>query len=137
MTVDSLPTLNAILNAISTVFLVAGFIQIKKGNREAHKKLMITALTSSALFLISYLIYHSQVGSLPYPYHDWTRPLYFAILIPHIILAAVMVPFILAAVWFAIKDKFEKHKKIMRWTLPVWIYVSISGVIIFLMLYKL
>jgi uncharacterized membrane protein YozB (DUF420 family) len=96
---------------------------------------MVSALVSSAVFLICYLFYHSQVGSVPYPHHDWTRPVYFTVLIPHIILAAVMSPFILMAVWFAFREQFEKHRKIVRWLWPVWMYVSVSGVVIYLMLY--
>ena len=137
MTVNDLSTVNAILNLISFSLLLIGYKQIKNSNRETHKKVMLSALAISALFLISYLIYHHYVGSVPYPYQNWTRPVYFLILIPHIILAAVMVPFIIIAVWAAFKSNFERHAKIMRWTLPVWLYVSISGVIVYLMLYQL
>lgn len=135
MTVNDLSTVNAVLNIISFTLLIFGYSQIKKGNREAHKKVMLSALTTSALFLISYLIYHRYVGSVPYPHQDWTRSLYFIILVPHITLAAAMVPFILVAVWAAIKSNFERHAIIMRWTLPVWLYVSISGVLVYIMLY--
>jgi len=136
MSISNLPTINAILNGISTVFLILGFIQIRKGNQTRHKNMMISALVSSALFLISYVIYHYSAGSVPYPYHDWTRPVYFIFLIPHIILAAVMAPFILAAVYFAVKGNFTSHKKITRWLWPVWIFVSTSGIVIYLMLYR-
>ena len=135
MNVQELPTINAILNLLSTTFLFIGYLNIKRGNKNTHKKFMILALVSSGLFLICYLIYHSQVGSVPYTHHDWTRPVYFAVLIPHIIFAALMSPFILMAVWFAFREQFEKHRKIVRWLWPVWMYVSISGVIIYLMLY--
>ncbi len=137
MTASDLPTLNAILNCISTILLISGYVYIKKGDKKTHMKFMISALVSSGFFLISYLIYHSIVGSVPYPYHDWTRPVYFIVLIPHVILAAVMSPFILIAVWQALREKFETHRKIVRWLWPVWIYVSISGVVIYLMLYIL
>lgn len=137
MQVTDLPTLNAILNFISTVLLTLGFIQIKKGNQETHKKFMVAALISSALFLISYVIYHYYAGSVPYPYHDWTRPLYFAILIPHVILAALMTPFILYIVWKAFQADFIKHKRMARFVWPVWMFVSVTGVIIYLMLYVL
>lgn len=96
---------------------------------------MITALVTSALFLTSYLIYHFNVGSVPYPLNDWTRPVYFTILIPHTILATVMTPFILIAVWQALKSNFEKHKKIVHWVWPVWMFVSVSGVAVYFMLY--
>lgn len=135
MSVADLPTINALLNGISTIFLTLGFIQIKKGNIANHKKMMISALVSSALFLVSYLIYHYYAGSVPYPYYDWTRPVYFTILIPHIILAAVIVPFILALVWFALGEKFDRHKGLARWVWPVWMFVSISGIAVYLMLY--
>lgn len=137
MAFTDLPTINALLNLICSMLLIAGFIQIKKGNRLLHKKIMIGALITSALFLTSYLLYHYRVGSVPYPYHDWTRPLYFFILIPHVILAALMTPFILTAVWFAFRNDFDRHKKVVRWVWPVWIFVSVSGVAVYLMLYRL
>ena len=135
MSVQDFPTINASLNLLSTIFLLLGYINVRRGNTDTHKKFMVSALVSSAVFLICYLFYHSQMGSVPYPHHDWTRPLYFAVLIPHIILAAVMSPFILMAVWFAFREQFEKHRKIVRWLWPVWMYVSVSGVVIYLMLY--
>ncbi len=137
MNVQDLPTLNAVLNSISAVFLSLGYIQIKKGRREQHRQWMIAALVTSALFLTSYLIYHSQVGSVKYPHYDWTRPVYFAVLIPHIILAAVMTPFILIAVWHAWHARFEKHRRLVRWIWPVWMFVSVSGVVVYWMLYHL
>ncbi len=132
-----LPTLNACLNALSTVFLSFGYLRIRRRQRTSHRRWMSAALISSALFLISYLIYHYNVGSVPFPYHGWLRILYFTILIPHIILAAVMVPFILLAVWHAWKRKFDRHKRLTRWVFPVWMFVSLSGVVIYLMLYHL
>lgn len=96
---------------------------------------MLSALITSILFLTSYLIYHYQVGSIPYPHHDWTRPLYFAILIPHIILAALMVPFIITIVWWAFRENFEKHRRLAKFVWPVWMFVSVSGIIVYLMLY--
>lgn len=138
MSYSDLPTLNAVLNLISSVLLTAGYFQIKKkNNRSLHKKIMIGALITSGLFLISYVIYHFKVGSVPYPYHDWTRKIYFIVLIPHVILAAVMTPFIAIAVGFALRGRFDSHKKLVRWVWPVWIFVSVSGVVIYLMLYRL
>jgi putative membrane protein len=134
---SNLPTINACLNTLSTIFLLLGFIAIKQRKEELHKKFMVGALVSSTLFLVCYLVYHYQVGSVPYPHHDWTRPIYFAILIPHVILAALMTPFIILAVkhaWFA---NYAKHKRIVRWLWPIWMYVSLSGVVIYLMLYVL
>ena len=135
MSVNQLPTLNAILNAIALSLLVAGFIQIKKKNVAKHRNIMLMALAASALFLTSYLIYHSQVGSNPYPYYDWTRTLYFVILIPHIILAALMVPFILVMVFWALRRRFEKHKKLAHFVWPVCVFVSLSGIFVYVMLY--
>ncbi len=137
MNVPLQATLNALLNLLSAFLLLFGYNQIKKRNREGHQKFMWAALVSSALFLISYLIYHYQAGSVPYPYHNWTRVLYFVILIPHVILAAAMVPFILAAVYFAIKQQFDRHTRITKWLWPVWMFVSVSGVVVYLMLYWL
>jgi uncharacterized membrane protein YozB (DUF420 family) len=132
---SDLPTVNAILNAIATIFLLLGYVKIKRRQRIAHQRLMIAAVISSALFLITYLIYHSQVGSVPYPHYDWTRPLYFIILIPHVVLAAVMVPFILLALWHALHQRFEKHRSLTRWVWPVWMFVSVSGIAVYVMLY--
>ncbi|MFZ5981200.1 MAG: DUF420 domain-containing protein [Candidatus Zixiibacteriota bacterium] len=138
MNCSDLPAVNAVLNSIAALFLIGGYIAIKvKHNRTAHKTFMLAAVIISALFLTSYLIYHYHVGAVPYPYHDWTRPVYFAILIPHVILAAVMVPFILAALWLALKEKYVTHVKLVRWVWPVWIFVSLSGVAVYLMLYQL
>lgn len=136
MSVNDLATVNAILNGCATVLLLTGWIYIKrKRDRQTHKRVMIGAVVVSALFLTSYLIYHYYVGSVPYPYHDWTRPVYFAILIPHVILAAVMVPFILIALWWAFTSQFDRHVRVVRWVWPVWMFVSLTGVIIYLMLY--
>ena len=137
MTLSDLPAVNATLNLISAILLSFGFYFIKKGRVPIHKRFMISAAITSALFLITYLIYHYNVGSVPYPYRDWTRPLYFAILIPHVILAGVMTPFILLLLYFALSSKFERHKKLAIWIWPVWIFVSISGIFVYLMLYVL
>lgn len=98
---------------------------------------MLAALVSSGLFLISYLIYHYYVGSVPYPYHDWTRPLYFIVLIPHVILAGLMTPFIFTIVILAFRENFEKHRRLAKIVWPVWMFVSLSGVAVYLMLYVL
>lgn len=135
VTVNDLSHLNALLNGISAVLLMLGFRSIKRGRRDTHKWYMIAALVSSGLFLISYLTYHHYVGSVPYPHHDWTRPLYFTILIPHIILAAVQVPFIIAAVTFALKGNLIRHKRLVRWVFPVWMFVSVSGLVVYFLLY--
>lgn len=137
MSLTDLPALNAVLNGLSTTLLIAGYSAIRRGRRRAHQRFMLSALVSSALFLACYLLYHYAVGSVPYPHHDWTRPLYFSILIPHVILAALMVPFIIAAVMFALRGDFTRHTRLTRWVWPVWIFVSLSGIAVYLMLYQL
>lgn len=137
MSLTDLPALNATLNGLATILLLAGFFAIKSGKQETHKKIMITALCVSAAFLTSYLIYHYNVGSVPYPKHDWTRPLYFAILIPHVLLAGLMTPFIIVAVVHAFRGKFSKHRRLVKWVWPVWMFVSVTGVVVYLMLYQL
>ena len=137
MTVQDLPTLNAVLNLTATVLLTCGYVAIRKQQRQVHRGFMLAALAVSAAFLVSYLIYHEAVGSVPYPYHDWTRPLYFVILIPHIILAALMTPFILYIVVQAFRERFDKHRRLARFVWPVWMFVSVTGVVIYVMLYRL
>ena len=137
MNVADLPALNASLNAISTVLLVTGYVFIRSGDRRKHKACMIAALTTSAMFLTSYVIYHAQVGSVPFKGTGWIRTLYFAVLIPHVILAAAIVPPILITASRGLSAKYDKHKRIARWTLPLWLYVSITGVIVYVMLYRL
>jgi uncharacterized membrane protein YozB (DUF420 family) len=131
----NLPTLNALLNAITAALLIVGRIRIRRGDRDGHRKIMITALVTSVLFLISYSIYHANVGSVPYPYDDWTRPIYFAVLIPHVTLAAVQIPFVIRLVWLALAQSFERHRRLAVFVWPVWMFVSVSGVLIYLMLY--
>lgn len=135
MTIQDLPTLNASLNSISGVLLLSGYIAIKKNKRDLHRNLMISALVVSAAFLTSYLIYHFHVPSKKFPDLGWIKTVYFLILFPHIILAAVMVPMILKTFWHAYKQEWEKHKKIARITFPIWMYVSVTGVIVYMMLY--
>lgn len=136
MTVQDLPTLNASLNSIAGVLLLLGYISIKQGKRDLHRNLMISALIVSALFLTSYLIYHYHVPSKKFPDLGWIKTVYFLVLFPHIILAVVMVPMILKTFWHAYKQEWEKHKKIARITFPIWMYVSVTGVIVYLMLYQ-
>lgn len=130
-----LPTLNAILNGTTVVLLTGGLMAILKGQKALHKKFMIGALLFSLLFLTTYLIYHYQFGSTRFTGQGWIRPLYFFILITHTILAAGIVPMVLLTLYKALKEDFVTHKKIARWTWPIWIYVSLTGVIIYLFLY--
>lgn len=135
MTVQDLPTLNATLNSAAFVLLLSGYIAIKKNQKIIHRNFMIAALCVSAAFLTSYLIYHYHVPSKKFPDIGIMKTVYLLILIPHIILAAVMVPMILKTFWHAYKEEWEKHKKIARLTFPIWMYVSVTGVIIYFMLY--
>jgi putative membrane protein len=137
MSVADLPALNATLNAISTVLLVTGYVLIRRGDRRSHRAFMIAALVTSALFLTSYVIYHAQVGSVPFKGTGWIRTIYFAVLIPHVILAAAIVPPILITASRGLSAKYDKHRRIARWTLPLWLYVSVTGVIVYLMLYQM
>jgi uncharacterized membrane protein YozB (DUF420 family) len=137
MNVQSLPILNACLNATSTAFLLAGLYFIRKGNRRVHRAMMLTALSASVLFLLSYLVYHAQVGSVRFTGEGWIRQAYFSILITHTILAMALP--VLAGVTLvrALRERFDRHRAIARWTLPVWLYVSVTGVVIYVMLYQL
>ena len=137
MSVTDLPAVNATLNTISTVLLITGWVFIRRGERRKHKACMIAALITSALFLTSYVIYHAQVGSVPFTGTGWIRTVYFSVLIPHVILAAAVVPPILITVSRGLSAKYDKHRRIARWTLPVWLYVSVTGVIVYLMLYQM
>lgn len=135
MTVQDLPTLNATLNSIAGVLLLSGYIAIKNDKKILHRNLMISALVVSAAFLTSYLIYHYHVPSKKFPDLGFIKTIYLLVLIPHIILAAVMVPMIVKTFWHAYKQDWDKHKKIARITFPIWMYVSVTGVIVYFMLY--
>ena len=137
MTLRDLPALNATLNAISFIFLVTGYVLIRRGRREAHRNCMVAALITSALFLTSYVIYHFNVGSVPFQKTGWIRMVYFAVLIPHVILAAAIVPLVAITVSRALSRRYDQHRRIARWTLPLWLYVSITGVIVYVMLYQM
>ena len=137
MSLSDLPLLNACLNGLSTVFLTVGYILIRKGRKTGHRNCMIGALTTSALFLASYLIYHYNAGRTVFRDPEWFRPIYLLILLTHTVLAVVIVPLVLMTVTRAIRERFELHKRIARWTWPIWMYVSITGVVIYLLLYQI
>ena len=137
MTVSDLPALNATLNAISGVLLVIGYVFIRRKQWRAHRACMLAAVVMSALFLTSYVIYHAQVGSVPFKGTGWIRTVYFSVLIPHVILAAAMVPPVLITVSRGLSGRYDKHRRIARWTLPVWLFVSVTGVIVYVMLYQM
>ena len=131
-----LPAVNASLNALSTVFLTTGWILIRRRQIERHRLCMLSALATSVLFLTSYLVYHAKVGSVPFPGQGAVRTIYFTILITHVILAATIVPLALVTLSRALARRFDRHRRIARWTLPIWLYVSVTGVVIYLMLYQ-
>jgi len=137
MEIADLPALNASLNALASVFLVVGYILIRSGRRNAHKRCMLLALTTSALFLTSYVIYHANAGSVPFRGVGAIRAVYFAVLIPHVILAATILPLALLTAARGLRGDYNRHVRIARWTLPLWLYVSVTGVVVYLMLYHL
>ena len=137
MEISDLPTLNATLNTISGILLVIGYVQIRQRNIAAHKKTMLAAFGVSVLFLTSYVIYHTFAGSKPFTKEGWIRPVYFTILISHIILAFLIVPLAVRTLYLAWRERFEAHRRIAKLTFPIWVYVSVTGVLIYLMLYQL
>jgi uncharacterized membrane protein YozB (DUF420 family) len=135
--VQNLPTLNAILNGTSATLLVTGYALIRAGRRDAHRKAMLGAFGASVLFLISYLLYHYHHGSTPFPGQGTVRVVYFFVLITHIVLAALIVPLALLTLRRGLRGELARHRRIARWALPVWLYVSVTGVVIYWMLYHL
>ena len=129
--------MNAALNTLSAVFLCAGYFFIRSKNIRTHRACMLAAFACSTLFLVSYLIYHFQVGSVPYQGRGWIRAAYFAILMTHTILATAVVPLALITLTRALREKFTAHRRIARWTFPIWLYVSVTGVVVYIMLYRL
>lgn len=137
MSLSDLPGINACLNGLSTVFLTAGYIYIRRQNQIAHRNCMVSAFVTSTLFLICYLTYHSLAGRTVFKEPAWFRPIYLVLLFTHTVLAVVIVPMILITLHRALRRRFELHKKIARWTWPLWMYVSVTGVIIYFLLYHL
>ena len=135
MAVSDLPALNATLNATAALLLTIGWILIKRGRRDAHRKVMLAAFCTSAVFLVSYLVYHAQVGSVRFTKPGPIRAVYFSILLTHTILAAAIVPLVLITLSRGLSAKYDRHRRIARWTMPLWLYVSVTGVIVYLMLY--
>ena len=136
MDVTILPTVNAVLNSTSAVLLACGFAMIRRRRVTAHRACMIAAFAASLLFLTSYTIYHAQAGSHPFPGHGIARPIYFAILISHVTLAALILPMAILTLTRALRAQYAQHRKVARWTLPIWLYVSVTGVVIYVMLYR-
>lgn len=139
MSISQLPALNAVLNSISAILLITGYFYIRQKNIKAHRAYMISAFVTSTLFLISYLTYHfsKDLGPTRFQGVGIVRPVYFFILITHTVLAVVIVPMVFVTFSRALKERFDRHRKIARWTLPIWLYVSVTGVIVYLMLYQL
>jgi len=135
--VSALPAVNAWLNATSAALLTAGYGFIRRRQVRAHKTCMLTALGVSSLFLVSYVIYHYHAGSKPFGGHGWIRGIYYPLLISHVVLAALIVPVALTTIYRAWCGEFARHRRIARWTLPVWLYVSVTGVLVYWMLYHL
>ena len=137
MALADLPLVNAILNTTSSVFLLTGYYFIRQKRKVQHKKMMIAAMVTSSLFLLSYLVYHYEVGSVKFTGQGTARTIYFAVLLSHTILAVAVLPLAIITLVRALRERFDKHRRIARWTLPIWLYVSVTGVIVYVMLYRL
>ena len=137
MDISDLPAINAALNAIATVFLLSGYVLIRRGHQTLHKRCMLGALVTSALFLACYTVYHLNAGSRPFPGEGISRVVYFAILFTHVPLAALILPLALTTAAWGLRSRYDRHVRIARWTLPLWLYVSVTGVVIYLMLYRM
>jgi len=136
MTLQDLPAVNATLNAASGVLLIIGYVFIRRGQVQSHRLCMIAAFVTSSLFLACYLIYHAQVGSVPFTRQGFVRSLYFTILISHVTLAAAVPPLAIVTLSRGLSGRFLKHRAIARWTLPIWLYVSVTGVLVYTLLYQ-
>ena len=135
-TYQDLPALNAVLNSIATIFLITGWIQIRRGNKVNHAKCMIGALATSAVFLVCYLVHKYFNGTTRFIEPAWVKPYYLFILITHLILSMAIVPLVGVTVYRAVKQQWDKHRRIARWTLPIWLYVSVTGVLVYFFLYQ-
>jgi uncharacterized membrane protein YozB (DUF420 family) len=137
VTISDLPALNATLNAICTILLLIGWSLIRRGRRDEHRRVMLAAFATSTLFLASYLVYHANAGSRPFTGTGALRAFYFVILLTHIVLAAAVLPLALVTLTHGLRSRFDRHRRIARWTMPIWLYVSVTGVIVYVMLYQL
>ena len=136
MSIGDLPAVNATLNAVAATLLVVGYVEIRRGRIRQHRRAMLAAFGTSALFLLSYVVYHANAGSRPFTGQGPVRTVYFAILATHVVLAAAILPLALVTLSRALAERFDRHVPIARWTLPIWLYVSVTGVIVYLMLYQ-
>src|SRR5215510_5945696 len=137
MSLSDLPAVNASLNALSAVFLTMGFVFIKRQRQTAHRNCMITACCTSLLFLTCYLIYHAHAGRTVFKNPEWFRPIYLTLLLTHTVLAVTIVPMVIVTLSRALRQRFDRHKQIARWTWPIWMYVSVTGVLIYFLLYHI
>ena len=137
MSLSDLPAVNACLNGASTVLLTLGYICIKRAKKVAHRNCMVGAVITSTVFLACYLVYHHFAGRTTFRNPEWFRPIYLLILLTHTVLAVVIVPMVLTTVFLAIRQRWEAHKRVARWTWPIWMYVSVTGVVIYLLLYQI
>ncbi len=136
LSIHDLPAVNATLNAISGVLLVIAYALIRARRIEQHRAVMIAAFSTSSLFLVCYIIYHAQVGSVPFTRRGFVRPLYFTILITHVTLAAAVLPLAIVTLSRGLKARYPQHRRIARWTFPIWLYVSVTGVLVYVLLYQ-
>jgi uncharacterized membrane protein YozB (DUF420 family) len=138
VSISDLPAVNATLNGLSAILLTAGYVFIRRGNKIAHRNCMVSAFITSTIFLVCYLTYHFTVKAITrFREPEWFRPIYLCILVSHLILAMVIVPLVLMTLNRAVKQRFDLHKRIARWTWPLWMYVSVTGVVIYLLLYQI
>jgi len=136
MTVHDLPAVNASLNALSGVLLLCGYTLMRLRRIELHRKFMIAAFATSALFLVCYVVYHAQVGSVRFTREGFVRPLYYTILLTHVTMAIVVVPLAIITLSRGLKGRYPQHRRIARWTFPIWVYVSVTGVLVYVLLYQ-
>jgi putative membrane protein len=136
LTIHDLPAVNASLNALSGILLLIGFTLIHRKQIDLHRKVMLTAFATSSLFLICYVVYHAQVGSVPFTRQGFVRPLYFTILITHVTLAAAVLPLAIITLSRGLKGRYPQHRRIAKWTFPIWLYVSVTGVLVYVLLYQ-
>lgn len=136
MTVHDLPAVNASLNALAGVLLLIGYVLIRSGRREQHRRVMIAAFITSAVFLVCYLVYHAQVGSVRFTRQGFVRYLYFTVLITHVVLAAAVLPLALVTLSKGLNERYRQHRAVARWTFPIWLYVSVTGVLVYVLLYQ-
>ena len=136
MSIHDLPAVNASLNALSGILLLIGYVLIRQRRIETHRKVMIAAFVTSSIFLVCYVVYHAQVGSVRFTRQGFVRPLYFTILVTHVTLAAAVVPLALVTLSRGLKARYARHRAIARWTFPIWLYVSVTGVLVYVLLYR-